>query len=289
MNKGIFENGRDDFMFPTTFEGMKQSGMILESGCPSVDTSVVNKDDVDVERAGDTVVTESAKCDGKKCDKKDEQVNESAESKVGVLEAAVSEMAEQNARGRAMSALLTWVSEGSFDYDTLDAMIIGASDLDEDMEVSEEEEDFYNEVWGYVPEAISVLGGNTEDANALFNGPSEEADKAAARLGSSLTDALNEQKADDNEIVIGFSLGGKVMESVGESAVGAILEATYRMKKVVRDGVVQKIRKRISGHVKLSAEKRMGLKKAQRKAHTATANLHRAKSFKIGQRRGLHK
>ena len=65
-----------------------------------------------------------------------------------------------------------------------------------------------------------------------------------------------------------------------------ILEATYRKQKVVRDGKVVKINKRISGKVRLSAAQKAGLRKARRKANTA-ARLHRKKSMRLRARRGM--
>ena len=66
-----------------------------------------------------------------------------------------------------------------------------------------------------------------------------------------------------------------------------MLEATYKRRKVIRDGKVQVVNKRISGKVRLSAAQKAGVKKMLRKAHSATANLHRKKSMKKREKMGL--
>ena len=200
---------------------------------------------------------------------------------------AVEVFARQQARTQAMSAVLAWVEEGDYIYTALDEFICGVADLDGDFEISDEEEAVYNAVWQQVPDALQTLGADESDVNEMVN--SEDND-AAARIGKALSADMDETTADDEEIIAGFALGeDAVFENASDDPEGRhmILEATYKRRKVVRDGKVQVIRKRISGKVRLSAAQKAALRKARRKANTGAAKLARRKSMRIRSRRKL--
>jgi hypothetical protein len=59
------------------------------------------------------------------------------------------------------------------------------------------------------------------------------------------------------------------------------------MKMAIRNGKKMRIRKRVSGTVRLSAAQKVGLRKARMKSHSATARMRRAKSMKIRRKSGL--
>jgi len=201
----------------------------------------------------------------------------------------ISEVARNTARAGAMSALLSWIDEGEYTYQALDEIVVVVSDLDGDFEISEEEEEEYNHIWAEMGDALLSLGADAKDAQALVDGPGKEADDAAARIGKALSEGMDEERADDDSLISGFALGeDAVLESVSDDEVlHGILEATYKRKKVIRDGQVQVVRKRLSGKVRLSATQKSGLRKARRKAHTAAANLKRRKSMRMRKNRGL--
>ena len=100
---------------------------------------------------------------------------------------------------------------------------------------------------------------------------------------------MDENVLEDADIVAGFALGEKaVLESASyDPKLKAVLEATYKKKRVVRDGKVVVAQKRVSGQVRLSAAQRAGLKKARRTAHTAAAKLSFRKSMKARKQKGL--
>lgn len=254
---------RDDYMFPTTVAGMKQAGMVLEG----------------------------ANCQGGKCDKDDdgkEQVNESAcES---ILEDAVSNYSEAQIRSDAMSAVLGWLEAGEYTYADLDSAILEVADLNGDFEIGEDEEEYYSDMWATAADALATLGATSEDVQALYDGPSEDADKAGARIGADLSKKLDEVKEDDNDIIMAFSMNdNKVLESAGEGYEG-IYEGVFKWLKKVVGGVVERVHKRISGRgKKQTAAQKAALKKARHFAQTGQAKIRRLKSFRIGQKRGLHK
>lgn len=217
-------------------------------------------------------------------------VLESATEKPKTSPDAVEVFARQQARTQAMSAVLAWIEDGEYSYNALDEYIIGMADLDGDFEISDEEEAAYNAIWAEVPDALLSLGATEADTTAFVNGDGKDADDAGARVGKAAKEALDDLEADDDELIAGFALGeDAVFENASDDPEGRhmILEATYRKKKVVRDGKVVKINKRISGKVRLSAAQKAGLRKARRKANTASARLHRKKSMRIRARRGM--
>ena len=201
----------------------------------------------------------------------------------------IAESARSTARAGAMSALLSWLAGGDYSYDTLDELVIVVADLDGDFEISEEEEETYNRIWAEMGDALLSLGADAKDAQALVDGPGKDADDAAARLGKTLAESMDEEQADDDSLISGFALGEEaILESVADdSRLHGIMEATYKTKKVVRDGKVEVVRKRVSGKARLSAAQKAGLRIARRKAHTAAANLKRRKSMRIRKNRGL--
>lgn len=238
----------DDYMFPTTATGLRAIGVLESAATP--------KDKTDVG---------------------------------GVLEDAVTSLSRTQARSEAMSAVIEWVANGDYTYTTLDETVMVVADIDGDYEISETEEDIYNSIWAEVPDALLTLGCDMADVKAFVDGPSKEADDAAARIGASLSKELDSVEADDDDIITSFAAGeDAVLESAaGDDAYIGVLEATYKRRKVVRDGKVQIVRKRVSGKVRLSAAQKAGLRKARRKAHTAAANLARKKSSRMRRRRGL--
>lgn len=248
MGNNIFDTGIDDYMFPVTRKGMNEAGMVLESTAGDG-----NKGD-----------------DGEGTD-------------------AVSDAAITAARSRAMSSVLTWLDEGDYSYNALDEVVVVAADIDGDWELSDGEEEEYGDIWDQIGDALLTLGAEFNDVQALVDGPGKKADEAAARIGAALSKEMESVEAEDADIIAGFALGeDAILENAAyDEALHGVLEATYKRKKVVRDGKVKIVRKRVSGKIRLSAAQKAGLRKARRKANTAAAKLHRRKSMKLRERRGL--
>jgi hypothetical protein len=59
------------------------------------------------------------------------------------------------------------------------------------------------------------------------------------------------------------------------------------MKMAIRAGKKVRIKKRISGHVRLSARQKVAVAKMQRRSHSGAAMARRMKSARIGRRMGL--
>ena len=59
------------------------------------------------------------------------------------------------------------------------------------------------------------------------------------------------------------------------------------MKMAVRNGKKMRIRKRISGTVRLSAKQKLAIRKARMKSHSAGAMMRRMKSMRMRRKMGI--
>lgn len=73
----------------------------------------------------------------------------------------------------------------------------------------------------------------------------------------------------------------------GQKLDSVALDAAYKMKFAVRGGVKMRIKKRISGTVRLSAKQKLGIRKMHMKSHSAAARMHRMKSMRVRSRMGM--
>lgn len=200
-------------------------------------------------------------------------------------ESASDSSAASSAKSQAMSAVVAWIDGDDFTYKALDEFVIGVCDLDGDFEIGESEEDLYNDAWKQIPNAIASLGFSSEESIDKF--VNAESDDEGAKIGKILRENLDEFEADDDEIIAGFAFGEQAVFESAEGEALMVLEAAFKKKKVVRDGKVQIVRKRVSGKARMSAAQRAGLKKARRKAHSAAGKVARKKSMKIRKNRGI--
>lgn len=205
--------------------------------------------------------------------------------------AVVMESVESTARAQAMSAVLDWVAMGEHTYGAMEELITAIADLDGDEDISEEEQEEYNDIWQQIPNAMLSYGCDVNDVQAFVDGPGTDADVAAARLGTYLQNEMDHVQADNEQLITGFAYGeDAVMESASDpedANILGVLEATYKRVKVVRDGKVVVKPKRVSGKVRLSASQKAALKKARRRANTAAAKISRRKSMRIRKSRGM--
>lgn len=200
------------------------------------------------------------------------------------METAMFEAVEARAAGdlRAIAASMIagWVEDGepeAMDFDALAIVMCGLQDVEEDAEFTDEQVDAYYAALTALADAAVSLGADQGDVTAMID---DEDDDAASRVFDSLsagTDSMDESIADYTI----FGGDDAMLEAV------AMFEATRR-KKVVRNGKVTIIRKRVRPR-RLNSKQKAALKKARRRANTSVAKMHRAKSNKIRQKRGLNK
>lgn len=184
-----------------------------------------------------------------------------------ILEAA-NRSATQNDLSNAADAVFAWADSGDLTYDALDGFaqaIAGISD--EDDEVTDAQEDAYNVAWGNIANFLAACGVDDELIEALAD---DEDDDAAADVGAAIAGLDDE---DRDELEAAFVVAGSADDMLTEA-----------FKKVVRNGEVKLIKKRLRKK-RLTAAQKSALKKARRKAHTGAAKLARKKSMKLRRKR----
>ncbi|ELY2473240.1 hypothetical protein SMB93_003641 [Cronobacter sakazakii] len=184
-----------------------------------------------------------------------------------ILEAA-NRSATQNDLSNAADAVFAWADGGDLTYDALDGFaqaIAGISDEDDD--VTDAQEDAYNVAWGNIANFLAACGVDDELIEALAD---DEDDDAAADVGAAIAGLDDE---DRDELEAAFVVAGSADDMLTEA-----------FKKVVRNGEVKLIKKRLRKK-RLTAAQKNALKKARRKAHTGAAKLARKKSMKLRRKR----
>lgn len=181
----------------------------------------------------------------------------------------------------AVSAVQQWAETDDLDdgesyADRLMALVVGIADANKDGDITEDEQGVLevalNAAWDY----LVKCGATEEDAGALLNDWDDEAaDRVRDLVASVLPEGDDEASAEIDNFV--FS------DSDQEPA----LDAVYKMKMAVRNGKKMRIRKRISGTVRLSAKQKLAIRKARMKSHSAGAMMRRMKSMRMRRKMGI--
>lgn len=174
---------------------------------------------------------------------------------------AVSATAEISLRSNAMAAILAFAEEGMTTSEELDLMAVGIADLDDDGEVSDVEQEDYEEALNALADALEFIGIDAEVITKALESDDEAAESVALSVAE-FADDLD----DEDQYIADYSVREKMM-----------LEA---VKKVVRDGKVKWIKKPLRKRRSTPAQK-AALKKARRKANTGAAKRARRKSMKL--------
>ena len=181
----------------------------------------------------------------------------------------------------AIAAVQQWAETDDLDdgesyADRLMALVVGIADANKDGDITEDEQGVLevalNAAWDY----LVKCGATEEDAGALLNDWDDEAaDRVRDLVASVLPEGDDEASAEIDNFV--FS------DSDQEPA----LDAVYKMKMAVRNGKKMRIRKRISGTVRLSAKQKLAIRKARMKSHSAGAMMRRMKSMRMRRKMGI--
>jgi len=182
----------------------------------------------------------------------------------------VSDFVGKQVRSQAMASLLAWVDSGDFSFDNLDAHVLGIADMDGDEEISEDEEEYYNELIAGVGDALLSMGVDAGLAGKFLD---DEDDSAGEKVGAFISEKLNATESPDEDLIGDYTLADD--EPIMESTI-----------KVVRGGQVVKIKKKLR-RKKITSLQRASLKKARMKANTGMAKRNRMKSMKIRKKRGM--
>jgi len=216
-------------------------------------------------------------CAGKSCSKEELE----AKRKEAVMDAAA-DFAQKSLYLEVGAVIQEWAETADLEgdesmADRLMAMLAGIvdDDAESDEDFDEEEVEEFNEVleaaWTY----LAQHGVNDDDIDKLLN---DEDNEAAERIHDFLVSALPDGDEADADLA-NFAFADSENESV--------LDAVYKRKFVIRGGQKMRVRKRVSGRVRLSGAQKAALRKAHMKANTGIAKLHRRKSMRKRRQMGL--
>jgi hypothetical protein len=169
-------------------------------------------------------------------------------------------------------------SDGS--SDRLLAYMVGIADANKDGELSEDEQMVAGDAMDAAADYMMSKGVASEDVDAVFGDDVAAANAAGDRIVEFLKGALPDGEDAAGEDIDTFAFDSEALEPA--------LDAVYKKRFVIRAGKKKMIRKRISGHVRLSAGQKLAIRKAHMKAFSATARMRRARSMKRGRAMGLH-
>jgi hypothetical protein len=189
--------------------------------------------------------------------------------------------AESDIKLKAVAAIHEWVEtdsteEGETYADRLMALFVGIADSNKDGELTDDEQDVVNIALEAGFDYLVSKGVAEDDAEALLSDWSPDvADRVRELLATAMPDG--EDAASDE--IDGFVFGAGDQEPA--------FDAVYKMKMAIRGGKKVRIKKRISGHVRLSARQKVAIAKMQRRSHSGAAMARRMKSARMSRRMGL--
>lgn len=185
------------------------------------------------------------------------------------MDTLIAEAAENTLRSEAMGAVLTWLDDGDWSFESLDSLLEGMASTTDEEELTDDETEHYEALWETAEDALLSLGAEKASISQLL----EEDDEAAEALGKHLSAALEDITKSDDDLVSEFGVGGQL-----------VLEATQR---VIRNGETRRIPKKRRRKRRQTPAQRAALKKARRKAHTSGARRSRARSTRRRKQMGL--
>jgi len=200
----------------------------------------------------------------------------------GIVLDGADDYTARDIRLSAIAAVQEWaetddLDEGETSADRLLALMVGIADANKDGDIDEDEQGVLeialNAAWDY----LLKLGVDDDDLDALFNEWDEDVAGRVRELAAS-------------ELPDGEDAAGEDMDSfvfANEDDQEPVFDAVYKKKLVIRKGKKVRIRKRVSGRVRLSAKQKMAIRKARRKSHSAGAMMRRMKSMRLRRKAGL--
>lgn len=205
---------------------------------------------------------------------------EKIETKKSVTLDAISENAEKYAmhdmKIKAVNAITSWLATDDLDdeegsADRLMALFVGIVDANKDGEIDEDEAVYLEALLNYAWDYFETRGISDDDVDLLLN--DWDADAA-----NRIMELLNGDESSDDDLD-SFAFGDDENE--------AVFDAVYKNVAAVRGGKKVRIRKKISGTVRLTAKQKIGIRKMLKKSHSASAQMKRMKSMKIRKQGGL--
>lgn len=197
---------------------------------------------------------------------------------MGTYDAATA-YADADIRVRAVAAVHQWVEaddlgEGESYADRLLALMVGIADADKDGEITDDENDVINLALDAAYDYLLSADVPEDDASALL---SDWAPDVADRVRELLASALPDDES-------GAAIDSFVF---GEADQEPALDAVYKLKMAIRNGRKVRIKKRISGTVRLTPRQKVAIAKMHRRSHSSAAMTRRLRSMRMARRMSL--
>jgi hypothetical protein len=157
--------------------------------------------------------------------------------------------------------------------DRLYALIVGVA-TDGDEEITDAESDYAANLSDLIGDYMEDKGIAPEDIDALLGEEMSFDNEVAARVHDALLDKLpqgDDAMLDDAD---------KFVSGDDDN----MMDAVYKKVMAVRQGKKVRIKKRVSGHVRLTAAQKSAVRKMQKKAFSGAAKMRRAKSMRLRRR-----
>lgn len=176
---------------------------------------------------------------------------------------------------QAVSAIHQWVETNDLDSgetmaDRLMSLFVGIADANKDGEINEDEQEIIDAALSAAWDYLESMGVGEDDISDLLN---DWDDAVANNVIDLVATGLPEGEDAADQAIANFAFG--------DDEQGAVFDATYAKRVVVRGGKKVRINKRISGTVRLSAKQKLAIRKMQLKSHSSKARAKRLRSFKV--------
>lgn len=208
------------------------------------------------------------------------------------LDKLVAVAAMADIRTKSAYAVQAWAETDDLDkdeslYDRLDTLIMAIADGGIDLDgnpATDDTDDVYMVAMQAASDYMAALGADDGDLETLFNGKDDDArDEAANRLLELLVDSMgDEDQAEDMLNAFAFDMDSE------SNVFDAVPTGTHKTVFAVRGGKKVILRKRVGAKLKRTPKQKTALLKAQMKAYTSSAKMHRKKSLDIGRKTGLY-
>lgn len=187
----------------------------------------------------------------------------------------------QDMKLKAASAVQSWCESDDLEGDEtsvlrLQALLIGIIDDNKNGEIDEDEAEAFEALLNFAWDYMSSKGVDEDDIDLLLNDWDES---AADRIMDLVTGSLPDE---DDAITEMNNFAFSEDEDNG-----ALFDSTFKNVMAVRHGKKMRIRKRLSGSVRLSGKQKMAIRKMHMKSHSARAMLGRMKSMRLRKKAHL--
>ncbi|WP_163836767.1 hypothetical protein [Spartinivicinus ruber] len=186
-----------------------------------------------------------------------------------ITDSIIDQFGDQQLRASAMASALAWVEGEEITPDAFTEIISGMADVAIEDDITQPEEDYYEDLTRETAIALTALGAENRDVKTFI----ERQDEASAlTIAQQIEDRLSTEQKDDGTLVAEYAA---LSQPVMDKAVRRVIDGKIVLKKIPT-------RKR-----RMTAAQKAALKKARRKAHSAAAKRARAKAMKLRSQRGL--